>query len=319
LPLRKIGVKAAMPGFVEPQLATLKTRPPHGGDTLNEIKFDGYRVQIHLVRGTPAIYTRNGLDWTHRFKPIAHALDYNVSAILDGEIAVVEDGRTNFSLLQADLASGRKDRMALYLFDLLYQEGRDLRGEPLIKRKEALQELRRKFQNPVFYSEHFDISARDLFEIARQGNHEGIVCKNRDAPYTSGRTESWVKVKCVQKARFPVVGFIPDVIGVSALYLGREDGKELIYVGKVGSGFSHKTSVSVRRQLEAFVTPEQRLTRKVRKPRAKWVEPRFYAEVVYRDITADGLLRQTAFKGLSESRAGQSEIAHNSTSGSDRT
>lgn len=214
--LRKIGVKAPMPGFVEPQLATIKATPP-SGDTLNEIKFDSYRVQIHMLRGTPTIYTRNGFDWTHRFRPIAEALDYNVSAILDGEVVVIEDNRTNFSLLQADLTSGRKDRMALYLFDLLYIDGRDLRSEPLIGRKDALRELCRKFKNPIFFSEHFDIGAAELFEHARNFKLEGIVAKKRNAPYVSGRTESWIKVKCVQKARYRVVGFVPDVIGVSAL------------------------------------------------------------------------------------------------------
>jgi bifunctional non-homologous end joining protein LigD len=87
---------------------------------------------------------------------------------------------------------------------------------------------------------------------------------------------------------------------VSALYLGKREGVELIYAGKVGSGFSQKTSMFVRRTLEPLVTKESRLTQKVRKPKAKWVEPRFYADVEYRDITSDGLLRQSAFKGMNE-------------------
>lgn len=297
--MRKIGVKAPKPGFVEPQLATLRSKPPKG-DYLHEIKFDGYRVQTHLTRGKATIFTRGGHDWTKRFAPIAHALDYDVSAILDGEIVVVEDDRTNFSLLQADLASGRKNRMALYLFDILYLDGRDLRGEPLIERKAVLEALCRKFRSPVFYSQHFDVDADELFESAKRMNLEGIISKQKDSPYKSGRSENWIKLKCIQTARFPIVGFIPDTGGVAALYLGRQDGKELVYAGKVGSGFSQKTSMSVRRKLDALVTPEQKLTRKIRKPKAKWVEPKFLAEVEYRDITADGLLRQSAFKGLHE-------------------
>ena len=156
--MRKIGVKAPMPGFIEPQLATLKAKPPKG-DYLHEIKFDGYRVQVHLIRGKPTVYTRSGLDWTKRFTPIVHELAYDVSAILDGEIVVVEDNRTNFSLLQADLANGRKDRLALYLFDILYLEGRDLRGLRLIQRKEILENLCRRFRPPVFYGQHFDVDA----------------------------------------------------------------------------------------------------------------------------------------------------------------
>src|SRR5690349_5193418 len=167
--MRRLGIKAPMPGFIEPQLATLKTKPPKG-DFLHEIKFDGYRAQVHMSRGKPTIYTRNGLDWTKRFAPIANAMDYDVSAILDGEIVVVEDNRTNFSLLQADLASGRKDRMALYLFDILYLDGRDLRGEPLIERKGLLEGLCKKFRPPAFYSQHFHVPADELFDAARQMN-----------------------------------------------------------------------------------------------------------------------------------------------------
>lgn len=288
-----------MPGFIKPQLATLRTKPPNG-DYLHEIKFDGYRAQAHLLRGKAQIFTRNGHDWSNRFVPIVQALDLDISAVLDGEIVVVEDNRTNFSLLQADLASGRKDRMALYLFDCLFLEGRDLRKEPLTERKAVLEGICRKLHSPIFYSQHFDVDGEELFESAKRMNLEGIVSKKADAPYKSDRNENWIKVKTVQKARFPIVGFIPDVGGISALYLGRQDGKELVYAGKVGSGFSQKTSMAVRKKLNALVTPQQTLTQKIRKPKAKWVEPKFFAEVEYRDITADGLLRQSSFKGMSE-------------------
>jgi bifunctional non-homologous end joining protein LigD len=160
--------------------------------------------------------------------------------------------------------------------------------------------LRSKFRSPVFLSEHFDVDGADLFESVSRMGLEGIVSKRKDAPYKSGRTETWIKVKCVHKGRFPIVGFIPDVGGISALYLGKRDGQDLIYAGKVGSGFSQKTSTSLRRKLEPLVTKESRLTKRVRKPKAKWVEPRFSADIVYRDITADGLLRQSAFKGMDE-------------------
>ena len=288
-----------MPGFIKPQLATLRTKPPNG-DYLHEIKFDGYRAQAHLLRGRAKVFTRNGHDWSNRFAPIVQALDLDISAVLDGEIVVVEDNRTNFSLLQADLASGREDRMALYLFDCLFLEGRDLRKEPLTERKAILEGICRKLHSPIFYSQHFGVDGEELFESAKRINLEGIVSKKADAPYKSDRNENWIKVKTVQKARFPIVGFIPDVSGISALYLGRQDGKELVYAGKGGSGFSQKTSLAVRKKLNALVTPQQTLTQKIRKPKAKWVEPKLFAEVEYRDITADGLLRQSSFKGMSE-------------------
>jgi bifunctional non-homologous end joining protein LigD len=95
--------RADMPGFIKPQLATLKSKPPKGDQWLHEIKFDGYRVQIHLSRGRKKVYTRNGLDWTKRFSIIAGALDIAGQAIIDGEVVVVKDGRTNFSELQTEL------------------------------------------------------------------------------------------------------------------------------------------------------------------------------------------------------------------------
>jgi bifunctional non-homologous end joining protein LigD len=291
--------KAPMPGFVEPQLATIKTKTPKG-DYLHEIKFDGYRIQVHISAGKVTIYTRRGHDWTRRFGPLVDALDLNVNTILDGEIVVIEDNRTNFSLLQADLADGRKDRIALYLFDILFLDGQDLRGSPLVERKEILEKLGKRLRSPVFLSQHFEVDASELFESASRLGLEGIVSKRKDAPYKSGRSEAWIKVKCIQKGRFPIIGFVPDVGGIAALYLGKREGEELVYAGKVGSGFSHRTSMSVRQKLEPLVTRESRLTRKVRKPKAKWVEPRYYADVEFRDITSDGLLRQSAFKGMDE-------------------
>jgi bifunctional non-homologous end joining protein LigD len=110
-----------MPGFIKPQLATLKSKAPKGEQWLHEIKFDGYRVQVHINR-----VTRNGLDWTKRFSTIAGALDVPGEAIIDGEVVVIHEGRTNFSELQAELAAGRQDRLVYYAFDLPWRDG-DLR------------------------------------------------------------------------------------------------------------------------------------------------------------------------------------------------
>jgi ATP-dependent DNA ligase len=131
--------KSEMPGFIKPQLATLKTKAPKG-DWLHEIKYDGYRVQIHLNKGKKRVFTRNGLDWTRRFSVIAGALDISGQAIIDGEVVVVHEGRTNFSELQAELARGDQDRLVYYAFDLLWRDG-DLRKLPQIERKQALSDL----------------------------------------------------------------------------------------------------------------------------------------------------------------------------------
>jgi bifunctional non-homologous end joining protein LigD len=284
------------PGFIKPQLATLRTTAPKG-DYLHEIKYDGYRVQIHASNGKVRAFTRNGLDWTKRFLAITSAFDIEGEAIIDGEVVVVHGGRTNFSELQADLAKGRKDRLLYYAFDLLWRD-EDLRRRPQIERKAVLKELLQHHEPPILYSEHVEGDGRKLFEAASKLNYEGIISKKIDAPYRSDRNEAWLKIKAVQKGKFPVIGFIKDPTGVAALYLGKKDGKDLIYIGKVGTGWSRTVSSQIRKQLDTVVTPKSKLTKLIRKPKATWVEPKFYAEIEYRDITSDGLLRASSFKGL---------------------
>lgn len=289
-----------MPGFIKAQLATLKSKAPKGDQWLHEIKFDGYRIQVHIDRGRKKVFTRNGLDWTKRFSVIAGALDIPGEAIIDGEVVVTHEGRTNFSELQAELAAGRQDRLVYYAFDLLWRNG-DLRKLPQIERKQALLELlgENDIQLPILYSKHLTGDGQKMFEHAAKLSWEGIISKNATAPYRSGRNEAWLKVKCVQKGKFPVIGFIKEPRGVAALYLGKQEGKDLVYMGKVGTGWSRTISSQIRKQLDTVVSPKSKLTKPVRKPKATWVEPTFVADVEYRDITSEGLLRASSFKGLS--------------------
>ena len=231
-----------MPGFIKPQLATLKSKAPKGDQWLHEIKFDGYRVQVHINSGKKKVFTRNGLDWTKRFSTIAGALDIPGQAIIDGEVVVIHEGRTNFSELQAELAAGRQDRLVYYAFDLLWRDG-DLRKLPQIERKQALQDLlgENDIEAPVVYSEHLTGDGQEMFEHAANLNWEGIISKRADAPYRSNRNEAWLKIKTVQREKFPVVGFVKDPTGVAALYLGKQEGKVAGLHGKGGDGLvSHR-------------------------------------------------------------------------------
>ena len=264
-----------MPGFIKPQLATLKAKAPPG-DWLHEIKYDGYRAQVHINAGKKRVFTRNGLDWTKRFSLIAGALDIPGQAIIDGEIVVIHEGRTNFSELQAELAAGKQGRLLFYAFDLLWRDG-DLRKLPQIERKQALSDLlgENDIGLPMVYSEHLIGNGQEMFEHAAKLNFEGIVSKKADAPYRSERTEAWQKIKTVRKGKFPVVGFIKDPSGVAALYLGKREGKELVYMGKVGTGWSRTVSSQIRKQLDTVMSPKPKLTKPIRKPKATWVEPKF--------------------------------------------
>jgi bifunctional non-homologous end joining protein LigD len=288
-----------MPGFIKPQLATLKTKAPSGERWLHEIKYDGYRVQVHLNRGRKKVYTRNGLDWTKRFTEIAGALAITGEAIIDGEVVVVHEGRTNFSELQAELSAGRQGRLIYYAFDLLWRNG-DIRKLPQIERKQLLLDLlgENDVELPVLYSEHLVGDGQKMFEHANKLNWEGIISKRADAPYRSERNENWLKIKAVHKGKFPVIGFVKDPSGVAALYLGKQEGKDLVYMGKVGTGWSRTVSSQIRKQLDTVVSPKSKLTKAIRKPKATWVEPKFYADIEYRDVTSEGLLRASSFKGL---------------------
>lgn len=290
-----------MPGFVKPQLATLKRKAPADEGWIHEIKYDGYRAQIHVDRGAAKIFTRNGHDWTKRFSAIAGAFRLKSQTIFDGEVVVVHEGRTNFSELQADLAKGRQDRMLFYAFDILFHNGEDLRRKPQLKRKEILKELIDMLDPPVLYSDHLEGDGHELFEAAARLNYEGIVSKRVDAPYRSDRNEGWLKIKTVQKGKFPVVGFIKDPSGVAALYLGKKEGKNLVYMGKVGTGWDRTTSGKMRRALDTVISPKSKLSKQLKKPKATWVEPVFTVEIEYRDITSEGLLRASALKGFSRS------------------
>jgi bifunctional non-homologous end joining protein LigD len=181
-------------GFIEPALATLRTKVPSGDGFVHELKFDGYRVQAHLQDGRVTLYTRSGHDWTNRFPTIAADVARLPAAklVLDGEVISADaKGYPNFSALQDDLKRGRYDRMVFYAFDLLHLEGFNTRAAPLIERKRVLENLLNEAGTKaprVVYSEHFADGA-ELYARAVTMGIEGVLSKRADAPYRSGRTE----------------------------------------------------------------------------------------------------------------------------------
>jgi bifunctional non-homologous end joining protein LigD len=300
---------ASFPAFIEPCHPTLREKAPSGGRWVHEIKFDGYRTQAHLEIGKPAIYTRAGYDWTLRFKPIADALATLPAKdlILDGE-AVVADSRgiPDFGLLHADLAAGRKDRLLYYAFDLLYLDGFDLRGARLAVRKRMLSELLAGTSERILYAEHLEGDGAEIYQRACAMGLEGIISKQEDAPYRSGRVESWIKVKCGKPDSFPIVAFVEKLGAkprrIASLYVGRREGDKLLYAGKVRSGYTEAVARDVRERLDPFIRKDSPLSEPVKKPKATWVEPVIEAEVAYSTVTENALLREAVFKGLRADR-----------------
>jgi len=296
----------ASPGL---QLAERVASAPEGDGWLHEIKLDGYRMLSRIRDGEVRITSRRGVDWTDRFPRIAHELtELPVeSAILDGEVVILDDGGlTSFQALQNSLSDGGPGARLLYLFDLSYLDGHDLRGVALEQRKRLLEPLLARADHGVLrYSDHVRGRGPEVFRAACDRGAEGIIAKRADAPYREGRGRGWLKVKCVENQEFLVVGFTPPGgtrQGFGALLLGvYDDGGGLTYVGRVGTGFDSRTLVDLRRRLGDLeretspldLRPNGRVARE-----ARWVEPRLVVQVEFAEWTDAGRLRHPSFKGI---------------------
>lgn len=296
---KEIGIKAPFPGFIEPVLAEQVERVPRGERWIHEIKFDGYRSQLHIANQEVRIYTRRGLDWTRRFRKVAHDADL-VSAnstIIDGEIVVPgEGGKTDFATLQKSL-TGKADNLVMVAFDLLYLDGRDLRKLPLLERKAALKAL--LAGTPIEYSDHFDLDGAELYRRVCAGELEGVVSKIADSPYGGQRGNYWVKTTCAHRETLAIAGFKIKDNRFDGIYVGRQEGDKLLYAGKVEHGFEDAAVADLQQRLKKLVRKTQPFAKRI--PNSGiWVEPRLAAEVEYRAKSANGHLRHPFFKGLRE-------------------
>jgi bifunctional non-homologous end joining protein LigD len=296
------GVKAPLPGFIPPALASSIGKVPSGDQWIHEVKFDGYRVQLHIANEGIKIFTRRGHDWTDRFKKIAaDAWHLKVkSAIIDGEVVVpAADGTTDFAVLQKVLRAGKpSDQLVMYAFDLLYLNGHDMRKAPLVTRKAALAALLKG--SDILISQSFETDGAHMFQTACAMGLEGVVSKRKASRYQSDRTNDWVKMTCRQRETLQIVGYALKENRFDGLYLGRQEGDQLLYAGKVDHGFSRESETDVRKRLTPLVQKAQAFSQKIKKPQAVWVKPSLLAEVEYRAKSAEGKLRHPSFKGIRE-------------------
>jgi bifunctional non-homologous end joining protein LigD len=294
-----IGVKAPLPGFIEPALASPIEKVPSGARWIHEIKFDGYRVQVHLANEAIKIFTRRGHDWTHRFKKVANDAWHIKagSAIVDGEIVVpAADGSTDFSVLQNEL-KGKSTSIVLIAFDLMYLNGRDIRKEPLVRRKAELKKI--IAGTDVQFSESFEIEGSEMFAHACKLGLEGVVSKVRDSAYAGGRGNNWVKKTCAQRETLIIAGFALDEGKWDGIYLGRRKGEDLIYAGKVDHGFDKASAADLQKRLKPLIRKSQPYAKRIAH-KGIWVEPNLLAEIEYRAKSAEGKVRHPFFKGLRE-------------------
>ena len=303
--------------FIQPQLATLTQTPPTDTLWLNETKYDGYRMQAHCGDGAALLYSRNALDWTRKFPDIRDALAAQFetrNVVLDGEIVVGSKGTSSFHELQAALSDSDTSKARYMVFDVLYFDGLNLRSLPLTERRAALEQLLKPSatRGRVQISRVLKGEAATVLAKACALGTEGIICKRRDAAYTSGRSQSWVKVKCGKRQEFVVVGYSEPKgsrAGVGALLLGvYEKPKVLRYAGRVGTGFSESDLIALRNQLEKIAMKATPLHESVdlrtvkESARVHWVHPKLVAEVSFTEWTPEGLLRHPVYQGLREDK-----------------
>ncbi|UFX10120.1 non-homologous end-joining DNA ligase [Sinorhizobium meliloti] len=294
-----------MPVRVDPCLATLVDRPPKGPDWAYEVKWDGYRIAVHIEPARVRILTRGGYDWTEKLPSIADdARRLAVkTAILDGEAVVLDDkGRSDFGMLQRALgrlpSPYEAGAIVFYAFDLLYLDGRDLRRLPLRERRRLLEPLVAGREGAIRLSEEVQADGDEFFRVACAHGLEGIIAKHVEKPYRSGRGEWWQKITCKRRDSFAVVGFEPSTVPghLGRLLLAARKGDELVYVGGCGTGWSHDLSRELRSLLEGMATKTPAVS--LRRKNAVFTEPVLVAEVEYRAWTDDGKLRHASFKGI---------------------
>jgi bifunctional non-homologous end joining protein LigD len=292
-----MGVKAPLPGFVEPALASSIEKVPSGPRWIHEIKFDGYRVQIHLANEAVRIFTRRGHDWTNRFKKVSHDAwrIKAASAVVDGEIVVpAADGTTDFAVLQNEL-KGRSTKIVMVAFDLLYLNGRDLRKLPLHQRKTELKKI--IGGTDIQFSESFEIDGHAMFEHACKVGLEGVVSKVRDSVYPT--SNDWVKKTCAQRETLTIAGFALDGASGTDCTSAGARATSSSTPARSTTAFDKVSAAELRKRLEPLVRKTQAFAKRVAH-KGIWVEPKLLAEIEYRAKSAVGKVRHPFFRGLRE-------------------
>jgi DNA ligase D-like protein (predicted ligase) len=286
-------------GFIQPMLPTLVREAPDGGDWLHEIKHNGYRTQLVIDGAEMRAFTRNGFDWTDRYRPmlrVAGELKCS-SAVIDGEMIVQdEQGRSDFHSFKAAMER-EPERLVFMAFDLLHLNGASLRAEPLINRRRRLQELvgchdpRCRIQ----YSEHVLGNGAALFEAADSLGLEGIVSKKLSSCYRSGRSRSWLKVKCFADAEFVVIGVQRVDGGPAMALLAEEEAGALVYAGSAAVTLGGADRARFWQSVEQLAT-EHPPVPNTRSTTAAWLQPALRVRARY--LKGSDKLRHATLCGL---------------------
>ncbi|GFO63424.1 DNA ligase D [Geomonas paludis] len=302
----------SLPAYLEPQAATLVEQVPVGDEWLHEIKYDGYRMVCRIDKPGNGVrfYSRKGYDFTGRLKSLKQAMLALPleQGWFDGEILVFSaSGGSDFHALQQAFKEGKEAGIVYLVFDLMNYEGYDLRGAPLVERKALLQELLPP-DGPVRFVDHVVGQGREFFAAVCEQRLEGVLSKRLDAEYQSQRTKTWLKVKCAQRQEFVVGGFTESDAGrpFGSMLAGYyNDRDELVFAGKIKTGYSIDASLALLQTMQPYEQPEPSFVNppsgeEYRNPH--WLKPELVAEVAFVELSGSGLLRHASFKGLREDK-----------------
>jgi bifunctional non-homologous end joining protein LigD len=297
---------STLPKRLQPMLATLTDAPFDDKGWIFEDKYDGFRMIAKVEGGKVTLYSRNGQILSRNYIEVAKALEgVKGDAVIDGElVAIGKDGASHFQLLQNALRNEAK--LQYCAFDLMFQNGEDVRSLPLLQRKDRLKSILPKHKL-IAYSRHRKAFGTKFFLEAERKGLEGIMAKRADSRYLSGvRTDNWLKIKTSKRQEVVIAGFTAPRRTrpfFGALTLALRDGKEWRYIGHVGTGFSHETLRELHAKLIQLKVPKSPFPKKLRDESVTtWVKPQLVAEVKFTEWTSSGEMRHPVYLGLREDK-----------------
>jgi bifunctional non-homologous end joining protein LigD len=315
---------SAKPRFVEPMKAKLVEKPPATGNWIYELKFDGIRLIAMKDHEKVSLVSRNQNDLSARFSEVVDVVKGLPAdeCVIDGEVvALDEEGRSSFQLLQAREMEGRATTVYFYAFDLLQLDGKSLVSLPLEARKDLLENLCAGAGDPrIRYSGAIGGDANQLLKEVQRRGLEGIIGKLRNSVYEPGRRSgAWIKLKCVEEQEFVIGGYTPPQGArkhFGAVLVGYYKNRNLVFAGKVGTGFTTKSLAALHKKFRAeeraecpFVDlPSKQngqwvlgITPSMMK-KIHWINPKFVAEIKFAEWTREGKLRAPVFVGLRDDK-----------------
>lgn len=307
--------QSLIPAVFKPELAYLSNTVPDGHDWLHEVKYDGYRILCFIEGKSIRFLTRNGHDWTHKFSSIIPDIKKLKlkNGILDGEIVAIEKGEMNFQALQSYLKNLNRAKILYFVFDLPYCNDYNLTQVPLIDRKEILRTLCVSLppNANIVYSEFIQGNGKQVYQEAYHASLEGIMSKKCDSSYQSKRSHDWIKIKCHKRQEFVIGGYTKpknNREAFGALLLGQYDNQNLIYCGKVGTGFSSQLLQEYMKIFSQHISQNSPFLDNhliEHQQEITWLKPKCVGEVQFTEFTSDNLLRHASFLGLREDKSAQ--------------